>query len=376
MPSVSLINLVKTHRAGRLAVRAVDGVSLEAPQGQILTLLGPSGCGKSTTLRCVAGLERPDDGEILFDGRVVFSRAKRTFIPPDRRNVGMVFQSYAIWPHLTVFENVAYPMKVRRVPHREVAERVRAALALVGLDAVGDRPAPYLSGGQQQRVALARAIVYEPEVLLLDEPLSNLDAKVREQVREDLRSLQRRLGITTVYVTHDQLEALTLSDVVAVMHEGRLIEVGAPQELYARPKTRFTATFLGEISYISGAVAGNNDKSDGTVTILTRFGPLHCLNAHPVAKGTAMVAGIRPEHITLSKHRPRAEPNTYEGTIVSTLFEGTRVKYRIAIEDLTLLAYGPPLFSQGDRLHAIIDPAQVILLPDLPADVTRSEVSA
>ncbi len=373
MPSVSLINLVKTHRSGRLAVRAVDGVSLEAPQGQILTLLGPSGCGKSTTLRCVAGLERPDDGEILFDGRVIFSRAKRTFTPPDRRNVGMVFQSYAIWPHLTVFENVAYPMEVRRRARKEVEERVRAVLVLVGLEGLEQRPAPFLSGGQQQRVALARALVYEPEVLLLDEPLSNLDAKVREQVREDLRSLQRRLGITTVYVTHDQLEALTLSDVVAVMHAGRLVEVGTPQELYARPKTRFTATFLGEISYLSGAVAGNDD---GTVIIRTPFGPLRCLDAQPVTEGAAMVAGIRPEHITLSKHRPGAEANAFEGTVVSALFEGTRVKYRIAIDDLTLLAYGPPLFSQGDRLHAIIDPAQVILLPDLPADVTRSEVSA
>ncbi len=373
MPSVSLINLVKTHRAGRLAVRAVDGVSLEAPQGQILTLLGPSGCGKSTTLRCVAGLERPDDGEILFDGRVVFSRAKRTFIPPDRRNVGMVFQSYAIWPHLTVFENVAYPMKVRRVPHREVAERVRAALALVGLDAVGDRPAPYLSGGQQQRVALARAIVYEPEVLLLDEPLSNLDAKVREQVREDLRSLQRRLGITTVYVTHDQLEALTLSDVVAVMHEGRLIEVGTPQELYARPKTRFTATFLGEISYLSGTIAG---QDEGTVTITTTGGPLRCLNTQAVTHGEVVVAGVRPEHVSLSKHRPGEEANVFEGTVISALYEGGHVKYRVAMDDLAVLAYGPPLFSPGERLHVAIDPARVMLLPDFAVDATRSRAPA
>jgi iron(III) transport system ATP-binding protein len=288
----------------------------------------------------------------------------------------MVFQSYAIWPHLTVFENVAYPMEVRRVPRSEVAERVRAVLALVGLGAVVDRPAPFLSGGQQQRVALARALVYEPEVLLLDEPLSNLDAKVRERVREDLRALQRRLGITTIYVTHDQLEALTLSDVVAVMRAGRIVEVGTPQELYARPKTRFTATFLGEISYLSGTVAGNDDgEGNGSVTILTRFGPLRCFNAHPVTEGTAMVAGVRPEHITLSKHRPGAESNTFEGTVVSALFEGTRVKYRIAMDDLTVLAYGPPLFSAGERLYAIVDPAQIILLPDLPADITRSGTS-
>ncbi|MGQ0571002.1 MAG: ABC transporter ATP-binding protein [Armatimonadota bacterium] len=373
MPSVSLINLVKTHSVGRQLVKAVDGVSVDAPQGQILTLLGPSGCGKSTTLRCVAGLERPDDGEILFDERVIFSRAKRTFIPPDRRNVGMVFQSYAIWPHLTVFENVAYPMEVRRVPRREVQERVRATLALVGLGALEDRPAPYLSGGQQQRVALARALVYEPEVLLLDEPLSNLDAKIREQVREDLRSLQRRLGITTIYVTHDQLEALALSDVVTVMHAGRIVEVGTPQELYARPKTRFTATFLGEISYLSGAVA---DKSDGAITIITAGGPLRCLTTQPVAQGSAVVAGVRPEHVSLSTDRPGAEVNVFEGTVASALYEGGRVKYRVAMEDLNVLAYGAPLFSPGERLYVIIDPAQIILLPDLPAEATRSGAPA
>jgi iron(III) transport system ATP-binding protein len=369
MPSVRLVNLVKTHRLGRQSVRAVDGVSLEAPQSQILTLLGPSGCGKSTTLRCIAGLERPDDGEIFFDDRVVFSRAKRTFTPPDRRNVGMVFQSYAIWPHLTVFENVAYPMEVRRVPRSEVRKRVEAALALVGLETLGDRPAPYLSGGQQQRVALARALVYEPEVLLLDEPLSNLDAKIRELVREDLRALQRRLGITTIYVTHDQLEALALSDIVAVMQQGRVVEVGTPQALYSQPKHRFTATFLGEISYLSGSVAA---KEEGTVTIVTPLGPLRCYDARPVDAGTALVAGVRPEHVILSKQRPQAWPNVFEGTVVSAQYEGGRVKYRVAIGDLNVLAYGPPGFSQGDRLHAVIDPAQVILLPDLPAEAAPS----
>ena len=369
MPSVRLVNLVKTHRLGRQSVKAVDGVSLDAPQGQILTLLGPSGCGKSTTLRCIAGLERPDDGEIFFDDRVVFSRAKRTFTPPDRRNVGMVFQSYAIWPHLTVFENVAYPMEVRRLPRAEVQRRVRAALALVGLEGLEDRPATYLSGGQQQRVALARALVYEPEVLLLDEPLSNLDAKIRELVREDLRGLQRRLGITTIYVTHDQLEALALSDVVAVMQHGRVVEVGTPQALYAQPKSRFTATFLGEISYLRGTVAG---KDEGTVTIVTPLGPLRCHHARPLNAGTPMVAGVRPEHVILSAHRPQAWPNVFEGTVVSAQYEGGRVKYRVAMGDLNILAYGPAAFSLGDRLHAVIDPAQVILLPDLPAEAAPS----
>ncbi|MDQ7857745.1 MAG: ABC transporter ATP-binding protein [Armatimonadota bacterium] len=368
MPSVRMTSLVKIHRVGRQVVRAADGVSLEAPQGQILTLLGPSGCGKSTTLRCVAGLERPDDGEILFGDRVVFSRARRVFVPPEGRNVGMVFQSYAIWPHLTVFENVAYPMDVRGVPRRRIQERVAAALDLVGLGALADRPAPYLSGGQQQRVALARALVYEPEVLLLDEPLSNLDAKVREQVREDLRGLQRRLGITTIYVTHDQLEALSLSDVIAVMQAGRIVEVGTPQALYARPTTRFTAAFLGEISFLSGAVAG---REGGMLTIMTPSGPLRCRDAHAVPDGTPVVAGARPEHVTLTPDRPAGAASVFEGTVASALYEGGRVKYRVGMDGLTVLAYGAPRFAPGDRVHVAVDPDQVIVLPDLAGPATR-----
>ncbi len=362
MPAVRLINLTKGYRVGRQAVSAVDGVTLDAPDANIVTLLGPSGCGKSTTLRCIAGLERPDDGEIFFGERLLFSRAQRVSVTPERRNVGMVFQSYAIWPHLTVFKNIAYPLEVRRESSRRIRERVREVLELVGLAGLEDRPAPFLSGGQQQRVAVARALVYEPEVLLLDEPLSNLDAKVREQVREEFRSLQRRLGITTVYVTHDQLEALALSDIIAVMHQGRIVESGRPQDLYAHPRNRFTATFLGEISYLTGTVAG---RDDGAVTILTSFGRLQCERREPIAKGTAVVAGIRPEHVILRRDPPRAQVNVFNGTVVSTLFEGTRVKYGIAIGDLSVLAYGSEFLSVGERIYAAIDPDRVILLPDL-----------
>jgi iron(III) transport system ATP-binding protein len=255
MANIQLVGLRKTYEFRGQRVRAVDDVTLEAPEGKILTLLGPSGCGKTTTLRCLAGLERPDDGEIRFGSRVVFSRAQGVFVPPEQRHIGMVFQSYAIWPHMTVFENVAYPLRVRRVNPGEIRKRVQAALELVGLAALADRPAPYLSGGQQQRVALARALVYEPEVLLLDEPLSNLDAKVREQVREELRALQRQLNITTVYVTHDQIEALALSDVVAVMRDGKVLEVGTPRDLYERPRTRFVAQFLGTTNLLPGKLA-------------------------------------------------------------------------------------------------------------------------
>jgi len=377
MPNVRLVNLTKSFRFERHAVPAVHGVSLEAPTGQILTLLGPSGCGKSTTLRCIAGLERPDDGEILFDDRVLFSRARGIAVPPERRNVGMVFQSYAIWPHLTVFENVAYPLRVRGTPSRQIADRVRKTLEQVGLAGLERRPAPFLSGGQQQRVALARALVYEPEVLLLDEPLSNLDAKVREQVREDFHLLQRRLGITAVYVTHDQLEALSLSDLVAVMDHGQIMEIGRPQDLYVRPQSPFTAGFLGEISYIPGTVVADDGER---LTLRTSFGLVRCARTSQVAANSQVVAGVRPEHITLwaagAALNPSAvsgsgtggEPNVFEAAVISALYEGTRVKYRIALGDLSVLAYGTELFSDGSRVRAAIDPSRIILLPELRRD--------
>ncbi|HEY3246843.1 MAG TPA: ABC transporter ATP-binding protein [bacterium] len=361
MPTIRLVNLTKAYRLERHAVAAVARVTLDAPDGKIVTLLGPSGCGKSTTLRCIAGLERPDDGEILFDDRVLFSASRRIAVPPERRNVGMVFQSYAIWPHLTVFENVAYPLQVRGIPSRQIADRVHHTLEQVGLAGLDDRPAPFLSGGQQQRVALARALVYEPEVLLLDEPLSNLDAKVREQVREDFRLLQRRLGITAVYVTHDQLEALSLSDVVAVMQHGQVMEVGRPQDLYARPQSPFTASFLGEISYLPGTVAADDGEM---VSLQTPVGLLRCARVSPVAPGSRVVAGVRPEHVTLWRDRPAGD-NVVEGKVISALYEGTRVKYRVGVGDLNVLAFGTELLPDGTRIYAAIDPARVILLPEL-----------
>lgn len=363
MPVIAVRDLKRTFEVGRQRVNAVDGVSLEAPEGRILTLLGPSGCGKSTTLRCIAGLERPDSGEILFDGRVVFSHRQRIFVPPERRNIGMVFQSYGIWPHLTVFENVAYPLEVRRLPAPEIRERVANALNLVGLSGLADRPAPFLSGGQQQRVALARALVYEPSVLLLDEPLSNLDAKVREQVREEIRTLQRHLGITTVYVTHDQLEALSLSDVVAVMHEGRLVEIGTPQQLYQRPRARFTSDFLGGISYLSGKIAS---RDGGTVMIDTAQGRLRGRTVQEVSEGDTVLAGIRPEHITLQRRPPVDTANAFEGIITSALFEGAYFKYRMAAGDTTFLVHDPEAYAVGDPIWAVIDPDRIVVLRDMP----------
>jgi ABC-type Fe3+/spermidine/putrescine transport system ATPase subunit len=242
-------------RFGTLA--AVDQVSFSIEPGEIFTLLGPSGCGKTTTLRLVAGLEEPDDGEILVNGTPVAAPRRGVFVAPDKRALGMVFQSYAIWPHLTVFENVAFPLRVRRESAAAILQRVHQVLEGVGLTGLAERGATQLSGGQQQRVALARALVYAPALLLLDEPLSNLDAKLREQMRLEIRGLQRKLNLTILYVTHDQAEAMTLSDRIAVVQRGRFEQVGTPGEVYETPATPFVAEFLGRTVTFEGKVAKN-----------------------------------------------------------------------------------------------------------------------
>src|SRR5437764_9623603 len=246
---------------------------MNVERGQFFTLLGPSGCGKTSTLRCIAGLETPTSGSIEIDSRVVYASASRTFVPPHRRYLGMVFQSYAIWPHMTVFDNVAFPLVhgAHKQPRKTVEEKVMRALSLVQLEHVASRPAPMLSGGQQQRVALARAIASEPAVLLLDEPLSNLDAKLREDMRQEIKTLVRRLHTTTLYVTHDQLEALSMSDRVALLNDGVIVQEGAPRDVYLHPADAFAANFLGRTNLLEGSVA---DVIAGTVQ--TRWGVLRC----------------------------------------------------------------------------------------------------
>jgi iron(III) transport system ATP-binding protein len=311
-------------RHGALNPPALDDVSFDVPEGSFFTLLGPSGCGKTTTLRSIAGLQRPDSGSIRVGDVTVFSSSPRKFVPPEKRGVGMVFQSYAIWPHMTVFENVAYPLRARRVGRLELAKRVGEALEVVGLGGLGTRPAPSLSGGQQQRVALARAIVGRPRVLLLDEPLSNLDAKLRDEMRVELRRLQVELGLTAVYVTHDQQEALGLSDLIAVMGAGRLLELGTPQEVYLTPRSRFAAEFIGRANFVSGRVQRVADRS---VYIDTPDGTL-VASGSGATRGQEATAFFRPENVrqvtdlasTKSVIPVRLEQSTFLGEFVDCRF--------------------------------------------------------
>jgi iron(III) transport system ATP-binding protein len=296
MASITLTNLTKTFQAGDDAPAAVADLSLDVKDNSFVTLLGPSGCGKTTTLRMIAGYIVPDAGTINVDDRLVSSSSGVT--PPDQRGMGMVFQNYAVWPHKTVYENVVFGLKIRKVPSAQAKKKLDETLALVNLTGFESRYPNELSGGQQQRVALARSLVVEPKILLLDEPLSNLDAKLREQMRVELKRLQRRTGITFVYVTHDQAEALALSDQIAVMHGGRLQQYGTPQDVYSRPANRLVADFMGLVNLVAGKVrqvnAGRGQVDLGGLAIDV------ALSAGTSAGETVEVA-IRPENIRLAK---------------------------------------------------------------------------
>jgi iron(III) transport system ATP-binding protein len=345
-------------------VHVLKGVSLNVPEGSLYTFLGPSGCGKTTTLRCVAGLERPDGGRITIGGRPVYASGERVYVPTNKRPIGMVFQSYAIWPHMTVAENVAYPLTIQRRPKAEIKKRVSDVLKIVGLDGLEDRPAPKLSGGQQQRVAFARALINEPKVMLLDEPLSNLDAKLRVQMRSEIKALQRRTNITTIFVTHDQSEALAISDQIAVMHGGVLIEIGSPHELYTRPKRRFTATFLGLTNLIEGKVL-DVDGNSRPGKLATKKGVLTFIPATPLKKDQAAVISIRPENIPLYKAKPANMDNVLEGTVTEAIFMGDAYQCKVAVGDDIIAVHTHPFNSvnPGDKVYLHLDPGSCNGLP-------------
>jgi len=339
---IEVQSLVKTfsERSGN-TVRAVDGISFKIEEGRFYTLLGPSGCGKTTSLRCIAGLEKPDSGTIEVAGELVYSSSTRAFVPAYRRPIGMVFQSYAIWPHMTVFENVAFPLRVgkQRPGGEEVRRKVKNALELVELGELGGRMATQLSGGQQQRLALARALVREPKVLLLDEPLSNLDAKLRERMRVELRELQRRLRITTLYVTHDQIEALSMSNVIAVMNAGVIVQEGAPREIYMHPKDQFVAQFIGSTNQISGSVRGA--ERDGCITVATELGEIACTAMGEMPQGSPVVVIVRPEDIVLHTRRPQEGRNVIEGRVGAVMFLGEYLDCTIEVGKSLLRAHQP-----------------------------------
>jgi iron(III) transport system ATP-binding protein len=315
--------------------------------------LGPSGCGKTTTLRCVAGLERPDEGEIEIGGAVVSSPAKRIYVPTEKRDIGMVFQSYAIWPHMSVFQNVAFPLTqgYRRVARNVVAQKVRDALRLVQLDGLEDRPATDLSGGQQQRVAMARAMVTEPKILLMDEPLSNLDARLREQMRVEMKKITRSIGVTTLYVTHDQAEALSLGDKVCVMNEGQLLQVAPPHEIYSRPASLFIAQFVGEMNFVGAKVIGPGQ-------VESPLGRFSLSLPSGVPAGSAVTLAVRPEHLGL-RSLAAADSEAVVGSITSKNYLGDTALLEVEVNGVSLMVKLP-----GDSGFTVGERAAVVLPPD------------
>jgi iron(III) transport system ATP-binding protein len=351
---IKIDNLVKHFSNPRgEPICGLDKVSFAVAEGQFFTLLGPSGCGKTTLLRSIAGLERPSTGEIHIGGELVCSAERNRFLAPNERDIGMVFQSYAIWPHMTVFDNVAFPLTVSkcRYKKKEIAQRVDRALATVRLEGYQDRPAPNLSGGQQQRLALARALVREPKVLLLDEPLSNLDAKLREQMRFELRELQHRLGITTIYVTHDQTEALAMSNMVAVMSQGKIIQQGWPREIYEQPRTQFTADFVGSTNFLAGRVVGD-PVEDGVCLVETQLGDLLCNVPNTNQKGEPVLIAVRPQNLLVTHNPPAGAHNVFSGTLRETVFLGEYVDCRVEVGSIVFRVYTHPHLNihRGERL--------------------------
>ena len=351
-------------------VQAVNGVSFGVARGELLTLLGPSGCGKTTTLRAIAGLEQPCGGGIVLDGETMYSAAGysavgRRNVATEKRGVSMVFQSYAIWPHMTVFENVAYGLKVRKLPRAEVDRQVERALALVQMKDYAGRPASRLSGGQQQRVAVARAIAFSPNVVLFDEPLSNLDAKLRAEMRVELRELQHRLSFTSVYVTHDQEEALAISDRVIVMNGGKIEQIGTPQDIYDRPRNRFVADFVGSANLIIGAVRPGSTVNGAAIFDTAAGLSLH-VGTNGAVRGDEDTAALRASYIHLAPaggdHAGRV--NATPGRIQRRLFHGDFIEYVVTWQAGQLIVRRPPteILEEGSEIAIWFAPEHCVLL--------------
>lgn len=363
--------LYKRYPDQGATVSAVDGISFDVAQGELYTLLGPSGCGKTTTLRCVAGLERPDSGNIRLGNAEVFSASK--FVPTHKRDLGMVFQSYAIWPHMTVFENAAFPLRVSGQRKRtKVDEAVSEALSMVGLSGYESRMATQLSGGQQQRLSLARALVRRPTVLLLDEPLSNLDAKLREHMRQEIRQLQQRLRITTLFVTHDQVEALAMSDRVAVLRDGKIEQEASPKDIYNAPTSEFVANFVGATNLVKGTVLR---WSAQLTTLETKFGELFAVSGNDaLPEGSEVTVAIRPEDIALVDQPPKSigaeQCNVWPVEVMYASFTGAITDFKVLTESgQEIIVRGPSRTAIGQR-HVVMraEPGVCRILPDSRID--------
>lgn len=364
---LSVKGLSKTYETPEGPAHAVKGIDFTVKEGDFYTLLGPSGCGKTTTLRCIAGLEKPDGGEISINGKIVAKPEDNLFAPTHHRDIGMVFQSYAIWPHLDVFNNVAYPLQVKkpRPSKAEINDQVMDALTQVGMENYAKRPATKISGGQQQRVALARALVRQPKLLLLDEPLSNLDAKLREQMRVELEEMVARIAITTLYVTHDQSEALSMSDQVAVMSEGLIIQEDAPRDIYSRPTDEFVAAFLGTANFIKGSVHHRTEDGYGIVKIDEGNGDLKIPLPNGMAEGAHLEVVVRPEDVHASQAPPAEDHNVLEGTIDLLNFQGGYSECFVHSGSLRLrcIVHQSMKAKRGDNIWLTVDPLHCVVFP-------------
>jgi ABC-type Fe3+/spermidine/putrescine transport system ATPase subunit len=377
LASIEISGLSKSYGGQRV----VSDFELTVQDGEFVTLLGPSGCGKTTTLRCAAGLERPDAGQIVIGDDVVFAADSKVFVEPNKRHIGMVFQSYALWPHLSVFSNVAYPLRVRRTARSTIRPRVEDALKLVDLDGYAQRRVSMLSGGQQQRVALARAIVARPELLLFDEPLSNLDVRLRATMRQELQTLHREVPTTSLYVTHDQIEALTLSDRVVVMYAGTIQQIGRPREIYSQPANRFVAGFVGFENFIDGTITEiTNGLARVEVAGLTRT--IACKDAGLTA-GEPVVLACRPNTISLKHESADDNENALPAQIKNITYLGEQievdlavgphpVKVRVPFDAATIESLGV-----GERIAATIPPSALFALhPVKPQPIPKQEIES
>jgi iron(III) transport system ATP-binding protein len=355
---IGIRSLTKIFKSGGETVRAVDGVDLQVGEKEFFVLLGLSGSGKTTLLRCVAGLEKPEAGEIKLGEVIVSAPERGIFMPVEDRALGMVFQSYAVWPHMTVFDNVAFPLAngKRRLPRAKVRDRVMGALELVQLGGLAERPVPFLSGGQQQRVALARALAVEPQVLLMDEPLSNLDARLREEVRDEIRNLATNLGITVLYVTHDQVEAMALADRIAVMSSGKILQIGGPQELYHCPQDRRVGEFLGSMNEFDGKL-----EAGGRVKL--GLGVVECELPNGAAKD--VIVAIRPEDVAVSKVSNGAA-NEFSAKLESQIFLGDITIYQFSINGVKLRSkttQAIPNLPAGSSVHVRLPAEKLKIFP-------------